>query len=231
MRREEATRILSEHADRIRSMGVWRLALFGSTARDEAGRESDVDVLVDLDETKPFSLVDLAALELFLSDLLGRDVEVARRTTLRPYLRDAILADAVEIFPEPNSCRADSTTPMPPRSPRQRLQDMLDAIVEIESFVRGETFASFSANALVREAVERDIEIISEASRHLPDRFTVSRTEIPWREIAGIGNVLRHGYDVVEPGVLWTVATRDLEPLRRAVEAMIADVDNAEGRG
>lgn len=98
MRRDEAIDILKAHADEIRARGVTRLALFGSTARNEARSDSDVDVLVDIDEKRKFSLIDLAALRLYLCDILGREVEIAERPNLKPFLRDDVLADAVEVL-------------------------------------------------------------------------------------------------------------------------------------
>jgi predicted nucleotidyltransferase len=77
---------------------VSTLALFGSVVRDEAGSESDVDVLVDIDPSRKFSLFDLAALRLYMSDLLGAEVDLVQRSRLKPFLRDAILKEAVDVL-------------------------------------------------------------------------------------------------------------------------------------
>jgi uncharacterized protein with HEPN domain len=61
-----------------------------------------------------------------------------------------------------------------------------------------------------RWLVERGIEIISEASRHPADELKARRPEIPWRKVAGIGNVLRHEYEHTAPEVLWGVVHGDL---------------------
>lgn len=140
MDRDEVIRILEENADEIRARGVVRLALFGSIARDEARPDSDVDVLVDLDEARSLSLIDVAGLQLFLSDLLGRDVEVAQRKGLKPLLKDNILAEVVKIFPEFGRRAAPPKgQPMPRRSLRQRLEDILDAITAVEQFTAGKS--------------------------------------------------------------------------------------------
>jgi len=96
--RDEAIRILRSHAHDLRARGVRRLALFGSVARNEAGPDSDVDLLLDIDDSRDLSLVGLAGLRLDLCDALGRDVEIVERPFLKPYIRSAILAEAVEIF-------------------------------------------------------------------------------------------------------------------------------------
>jgi uncharacterized protein with HEPN domain len=61
--------------------------------------------------------------------------------------------------------------------------------------------------------VERGLEIISEASRHLPETVKAAHPEIPWVKVAGIGNVLRHSYDRIAPDILWKVAQNDLSTL------------------
>ena len=68
-------------------------------------------------------------------------------------------------------------------------------------------------------ATTRVLEIISEASRRLPDELKARYPDVPWRQIADAGNVYRHGYDVVEPRVILETAQTGLTALRRAVEA------------
>ena len=96
--RDEALRALRAHAGELRARGVLHLALFGSVARGEARPDSDVDVMVVIDDSRKFSLIDLAGLRLHLCDVLGRDVEITEREHLKPFLRDAILSEAVEVF-------------------------------------------------------------------------------------------------------------------------------------
>jgi len=69
-----------------------------------------------------------------------------------------------------------------------------------------------------RQLAERNLEIISEAARRLPQSLKVSKPGIEFRAIAGIGNVLRHDYHRSLPTVLWETCKRDLEPLKAAVE-------------
>ena len=98
--RERVIALLRAHAEDIRRRGVTRLALFGSTARGEAGPSSDVDLLIEVDPHARFTLVDLAALERFLSGLLLRPVEFAFPSRLRerPRIWRRVRADAVELL-------------------------------------------------------------------------------------------------------------------------------------
>jgi uncharacterized protein with HEPN domain len=78
---------------------------------------------------------------------------------------------------------------------------------------------------MLQLALERTVEIITEASRHLPDEIKGRHPSIPWSKVRDIGNVLRHGYEIVDPRVIWTIVTEDLAPLKAAVEAMIGEVE------
>lgn len=98
MRRDEVIARLKSRAEEIRARGVTRLALFGSYARDEARPDSDIDVLIDLDPSRPFSLVDLAALRIYLSDILARDVDVVERDSIKPLLRNEVLSESLDVI-------------------------------------------------------------------------------------------------------------------------------------
>ncbi|MEO5337201.1 MAG: DUF86 domain-containing protein [Magnetospirillum sp. WYHS-4] len=103
----------------------------------------------------------------------------------------------------------------------ERLEHILDAISAIEGFVTGLDLGAYRANRLVRDAVERNMERLSEASRHIPHEFKETRPEIDWRGVADIGNVLRHAYTQVIDHEIWTTVKRDLPPLAAAVSSMI----------
>jgi uncharacterized protein with HEPN domain len=75
------------------------------------------------------------------------------------------------------------------------------------------------------------MEIISEASRRLPDELKARRPEIPWAKVAGIGNVLRHEYQRVAYDVLWRVARDDLPLLERVCREELAAAKARERDG
>jgi uncharacterized protein with HEPN domain len=108
---------------------------------------------------------------------------------------------------------------MPPqRDPRFQVDDVLQAIANIEADTAGLDFERFVGDRRVRQLVERNLEIISEASRRMPDHLKAMEPAVPWREIAGIGNVLRHDYGAVRPEILWGVCTHRLTTLKAAVQ-------------
>lgn len=230
MRRDEVLDILHRHEADIRARSVTRLALFGSTARDQARDDSDVDLLIDFDD-RGRSALEFFGLYSFFSELLGSEVEVVARRNLKRFLKDAILAEALEVFPNPaRPPYYPDGVPVTRRSPRQSLEDIKVDISAIGTFVAGRSYLDFCTDGMLHRAVQRSVEIISEASRRLPPELTAAYPDVDWRGIRDIGNVLRHAYPDVQPETIWNIATVKVHPLRRAIEAMIAQVDREEGR-
>ena len=83
---------------------------------------------------------------------------------------------------------------------RLRLYDILDTIRDVRASFDAITHQNLAETKIYRLAAERAIEIVSEASRHIPDEMKDTAPGVPWRKIAGIGNVLRHDYPKVEAG-------------------------------
>jgi uncharacterized protein with HEPN domain len=101
---------------------------------------------------------------------------------------------------------------------------MLEAINNIETDTAGYDFEKFRQDRRVRQLVERNLEIISEASRRLPQPAKDAEGQIPWRAIAGIGNVIRHDYHDTYPTVLWETCSKDLQPLKSALTRIRATI-------
>ncbi len=93
MGRDEILSILNEHRVELQAFGVGSIALFGSTARDEAGAASDVDILVEFDG--PPSFGQFMDLKFYLEDLLGCPVDLVTRRALKPRLRNRVEEEAV----------------------------------------------------------------------------------------------------------------------------------------
>jgi len=109
-----------------------------------------------------------------------------------------------------------------------RLADIIEAIERIRRVLDGVTLEAFEQNWEKRWLVERGIEIISEASRHLTDDIKERRTEIPWLKVAGIGNVLRHAYDHVAPDVLWRLAQDGLAEIEKVCREELVVAEERE---
>lgn len=96
--RAETIAKLQANAAALRARGATALYLFGSAARDEARSGSDVDIFIDYDQNRKFSLLDLAGLKNFLEDELATKVDVATRDSLHPLLRERIEKSAIRVF-------------------------------------------------------------------------------------------------------------------------------------
>lgn len=98
MNRADAIRQLRDHAADIRARGVTALYLFGSTVRNEARSDSDVDVFLEYDPARRFSIVDLVDIKNRLEHELGISVDVTTRDSLHPALRGDIETTAFRVF-------------------------------------------------------------------------------------------------------------------------------------
>jgi len=113
------------------------------------------------------------------------------------------------------------------KSPEPHLRDMVEAIDHIRAKLDGVSLEAFQGDLDRRRIVERNIEIISEASRRLPAALKARHPEIPWRKVAGIGNILRHDYENVIPDALWKLTYDDLLPLELACRAELTRAQTA----
>ena len=93
MRRDEAFAILKSHKQELIKFDVKSLAIFGSVARDEAGPESDVDILVEF--AKPIGLFEFVRLKIYLEKLLQRKVDLVTPDALKERMREQILKEAI----------------------------------------------------------------------------------------------------------------------------------------
>lgn len=119
---------------------------------------------------------------------------------------------------------------MPFREPALSLRDILDGIDMIVQFVHEMDLAAFREDPKTIAAVERKLLLVSEAAIRLGDDAERLCPGLPWRNIRGIGNWLRHRYDRVDVETVWNTVIDDLPPLRSAVlRALTPSLENAKG--
>jgi uncharacterized protein with HEPN domain len=102
--------------------------------------------------------------------------------------------------------------------PRRHLLDIRDNITLAQMFLSGLTYEMFCANQLIFYGVTRCLEIISEASRRLPEDVKLRHPDIPWADIAGAGNVYRHDYEEVQHKLVWGTVHSRLPDLLEVVQ-------------
>jgi len=98
MKRDEATAELACRAKALRDRGAQAAFVYGSTARDEARDDSDIDIFIDIEPGRKFSLLDLVGMQRYLADELGVEIDLTTRSSLHPKLRAEIEREAVQIF-------------------------------------------------------------------------------------------------------------------------------------
>jgi uncharacterized protein with HEPN domain len=104
-----------------------------------------------------------------------------------------------------------------------------DNIYLARKFVEGLDYETFRDNQLVFYAVTRCLEIISEASRRVPDDVKARHPDIPWPEMAAAGNVYRHDYEDVQQRLVWGTVQGRFSDLLAAVELELASPGATDG--
>lgn len=108
------------------------------------------------------------------------------------------------------------------------LWDMLDAAEAVECFVQGKSFADYEADLMLRSAVERQIEIIGEAARHVSDEFQDAHSQIQWKPIMAQRHVLAHDYGEIKHDLVWRVATVHIPELISLLEPLVPNPPDDE---
>jgi uncharacterized protein with HEPN domain len=106
----------------------------------------------------------------------------------------------------------------PEKKDMARLWDILDAARAVRQFIRGKTFADLLQERMLRNAVERNLEIIGEAARCVSQDGRDALPDIPWRAMIALRNVLAHEYGDIRYERLWVVCTEQLPVLIRQLE-------------
>ncbi|MFA4852754.1 MAG: DUF86 domain-containing protein [Bacteroidales bacterium] len=102
-----------------------------------------------------------------------------------------------------------------------RLQHILDAILEIESYLINADFSNFMQNSMMRFACIKQMEIIGEASNHLADETKEKFSSIEWGQIIGMRNVFVHEYFGIDTILVWEIIKNDLPDLKAKIIDLI----------
>ncbi|HEX9593179.1 MAG TPA: DUF86 domain-containing protein [bacterium] len=104
-----------------------------------------------------------------------------------------------------------------------RIQDILDATNKILSHTADLDVGAFAADAWMVDAVLRNLTVIGEAARHVPDEVVSKHPDLPWNEMRDLRNIVVHEYFGVDPTIIWHTIREDLPPLVPQLEALLRD--------
>lgn len=227
---EKVKKIVAEEKDEIRKQYKAEIkAVFGSYARGDFHADSDLDLLVDFDDG--VNLFDMIGLEQFLEDRLGCKVDVVPRSSLREELRASVFSeminfeDGTEDFTERQSHLSLQRNDKFMRDYRLYVKDILAAMIDVQRFVEGIDFETFVADDKTASAVVRKLEIIGEATKHVPETTRKEYPQVPWKQMAGMRDRIIHAYFAVNYGTVWDTVTDVIPLLQPIIEQILKDME------
>lgn len=115
---------------------------------------------------------------------------------------------------------------MSPRAWTERVQDILEAIVEIQAFTHDMDFSTFRTDVKTIKAVQLNFIVIGEAASHIPDDVRATSSAIPWHLMRAMRNHLVHAYFSIDPHIVWDTVHNDLPPLLEPLTHLLEEADD-----
>ncbi len=112
------------------------------------------------------------------------------------------------------------------RDPRVYLEDVLESIRRINAYVTGLDEERLAADQLRLDAVVRNLEVIGEAVKRLPEEITQQQSHVEWRKIGGLRDILIHHYFGIDVGIIWDVVQNKLPDLERQIRTILDSLDD-----
>lgn len=116
-----------------------------------------------------------------------------------------------------------------PRESRQYLEDVLEAVARIRSYISGYDQDSFASDLKTQDAVLRNLGIIGEAVGKIPETVEISAPDVEWRKIRALRNILVHEYFGINLPIVWDVAQNKLTPVAQACRKILSELEDSNG--
>jgi uncharacterized protein with HEPN domain len=110
------------------------------------------------------------------------------------------------------------------REPKVFLEDILTAAGRIEKYTKSLSYDDFLDNDLVSDAVIKNVLVIGEATKKIPDEIRLAYPEIEWRKMAGMRDMMIHGYFSINYRIVWDVVQNKIPVLKQQVEQVLKEL-------
>ena len=110
-----------------------------------------------------------------------------------------------------------------PRDYKVYLEDILYAAEKIRSFISGLSFETFRQDAKTLDAVIRNLEVIGEATKKIPEQIRLKNPEVDWKRIAGLRDILIHEYFGVDVEIIWDIVQHKVDVLEKLAQRILRE--------
>lgn len=114
-------------------------------------------------------------------------------------------------------------SPKEQRSCTLYLEDMLESMRKIETYISGISYETFASTSIIIDAVVRNLEIIGEAASHIPDEIREKHEQIPWKKVIGLRNISIHEYFHVDLPTVWHIIREQLPITKMQLQEITAN--------
>lgn len=114
------------------------------------------------------------------------------------------------------------------RDAELRLDDILQAVARIRTYVAGLSFAEFQSSQLTFDAVAMNVLVIGESVGHLPDRLKAQLGGLPWKSMVAVRNLVAHGYPELDDNIIWDIASARLDEIEAVIAPMLAAIQKPQ---
>ena len=107
------------------------------------------------------------------------------------------------------------------RSPIHFIQDILQAMNNIEEYIGNASFEDFKKNRMAVDAVIRNLEVIGEASKNIPEEIRNKYSQVPWKKMIGLRNLVSHEYFGIDYENIWEIVKKNIPSTKTDIEEML----------